>query len=366
MQNIITTILTCLTHHRARLFSGSLESAIYLLSSLCQIPASISVLPILNTNFSHHICAALANDTTIAGQNAISHPSAPTSVPGAGAVTPLSHPSSTGIGHPSYFPTSNSSFTHLTLPQTDPESPTRHETEHADTIEDANLPGSLPTLRKPYITFLKPPSTNSPHTHQPDDLPARITRIFYINPYGQEIRPPANPKALDALSAAQAIIYSIGSLYTSIVPSLIARGVGDAVATSPASLKILILNGTLDRETGGGGDALSGLDFVRAVAKAAGSSSSSGRARRLVGAGAGAGGEESGLAAYVSHVIYLEGEGAPKVDKALFAKEGIEAIRVYGRGGRYDEKALGQALEAVVGRRNDARVQKGRRNTLVA
>jgi len=242
----------------------------------------------------------------------------------------------------------------------EPTSPTRAETERADTIEDANLPGSLPTLRKPYITFLKPPVSSSSSTAPSDDLPARISRVFYINPYGQEIRPPANPRALAAIHAAQAIVYSIGSLYTSIVPSLLARGVGDALAGSnnipgrSRVAKVLILNGTGDRETGPSWDAMSAMDFVKAVWKAAGA----GRRR------SGLDDKGRGLSAYVTHVVYMEGEAAPKVDRAEFAREGIETVRVYGRAGRYDEKALGQALEAVIGR--DSRTEKGRRNTLVA
>ena len=74
-----------------------------------------------------------------------------------------------------------------------------------DDIEDANLPGSLPSLRKGNIIFTKERET---------ELPARIERVWYINPYGQEIRPPANPKVLGALKDAEALVYSIGSLYT--------------------------------------------------------------------------------------------------------------------------------------------------------
>jgi len=49
---------------------------------------------------------------------------------------------------------------------------------------------------------------------------------------------------------------------------------------------------------------------------------------------------------------------------------GIECMRLYGpkdengRGGRYDGRALEQALEAVVGRK-DGRGDRTRRNTLV-
>jgi len=72
-------------------------------------------------------------------------------------------------------------------------------------VEDANLPGSLPSLRKGNIVFTK---------ENEADLPARIERIWYINPYGQEIRPPANTRVLGALRDSDALIYSIGSLYT--------------------------------------------------------------------------------------------------------------------------------------------------------
>ena len=47
---------------------------------------------------------------------------------------------------------------------------------------------------------------------------------------------------------ADAIVYGMGSLYTSIAPSLILRGVGEAVAAR-ACAKVLLLNGCHDRET---------------------------------------------------------------------------------------------------------------------
>ncbi|EGO60288.1 hypothetical protein NEUTE1DRAFT_134343, partial [Neurospora tetrasperma FGSC 2508] len=65
----------------ARIFSGSFESAIYLLSMICSIPPNVSVLPAINSNVTHHISAGLEDGTTIAGQVAISHPSAPTALP---------------------------------------------------------------------------------------------------------------------------------------------------------------------------------------------------------------------------------------------------------------------------------------------
>jgi 2-phospho-L-lactate transferase/gluconeogenesis factor (CofD/UPF0052 family) len=44
-------------------------------------------------------------------------------------------------------------------------------------------------------------------------------------------------------------IYAMGSLYTSVIPSLIAQGVGETIRMS-SKPKILLLNGSPDRETG--------------------------------------------------------------------------------------------------------------------
>ncbi|KLU86512.1 hypothetical protein MAPG_05524 [Magnaporthiopsis poae ATCC 64411] len=71
----------------ARIFSGSFEAAIYLLSIICRIPTTVSVLPSINSNFTHHIAASLGDGTTLTGQVAISHPSEPTAVPDAGGAS---------------------------------------------------------------------------------------------------------------------------------------------------------------------------------------------------------------------------------------------------------------------------------------
>ncbi|KAL9079945.1 MAG: hypothetical protein Q9157_001192 [Trypethelium eluteriae] len=302
----------------ARFFSGSFEAAIYLLSSVCTIPPHVSILPIINTNFTHHIAASLADNTLIVGQNSISHPSAPTAL-------------------------SLSGETPATL------TPTR-ETELHDSIEDANLPGSLPTLRRQNIVFSKADE---------EDLPARIERVWYINPYGQEIRPPASPRVLEALHAAKAVIYSIGSLYTSVAPSLIPRGVGEALSSPNIRIKILILNGSIDRETGPPWAPMTAIEFVGAIAKAA--------------TGTDIEGEEvvarKEHARFVTHVIYIDSPDTPKVDREELASLGIESVKLYGRknrdgkGVRYDATALTQALEAIVGRKAE-REGPSRRNTL--
>lgn len=222
----------------------------------------------------------------------------------------------------------------------------RNETEEHDKIEDANMPGTLLTLRKPAMIFSKTDE---------EALPSRIERLWYINPYGQEITIPANPRVLGAIQAASVVIYSIGSLFTSIIPSLVLKGVGETIASPLIRSKILILNGTLDRETGPPEDSFTAMDFVAAIANAC--CESQGLPRPHM----------SDYWAYVTHVIYLDGPMSPKLDRNAFAGIGIETLRVYGqngKGGRYDSKALTQVLEAVIGRK-DPRGEKTRRNTVL-
>ncbi|KAI0592866.1 UPF0052-domain-containing protein [Biscogniauxia sp. FL1348] len=420
----------------ARVFTGSLESAIYLLSTICGIPPTVTALPAINSNFTHHISAGLADGSQITGQNAISHPSAPTALPDDPALT---MGTGTGAGMDDRL---------------------QRETEAHDRIEDATLPGSLPSLRKQYINFSKggpssgsstpkaggkrqdnnDSSNNSNNSNttsssssatttgpskpeeieeeekaatkttttmavaaaaaaaaaaeeeeeeeeeeeQQEDLPSRIERIWYINPYGHEIWPLANSKVVSALEAASVVIYSIGSLYTSLVPSLVLRGVGAAIASSPhlhppsssgsgsgsgigvgnaaamARLrpKVLILNSSVDRETGPTADPMTATDFVRAIARAAAGQGKDGPGRK---------GEveaEVEVRRYVTHLIYMEGEGVPKVRKEELAALGVDCVRVYGRRVdgmlRYDEAGLSRALEAVVGKHE---VFRSRRNT---
>lgn len=310
-----------LTVDSARIFSGSLESAIYLLGQICGVPHSTQVLPAINTNFTHHISAELADSTVITGQNAISHPDEPTSLPD--LVTGQNRE--------------------------------REDTDAHDLIEDANLPGSLPTLRRQYIHFSKTGE---------EDLPARIRRVWYINPYGHEIRPRANAKVVAAVADAGAVVYSIGSLWTSLVPSLLLRGVGDAVAANPVP-KVLILNASIDRETGPSTDPYSAVDFLQAIAAALRESrvepdAATGGALPPVVA-------EDGVRPYVTHIIYLEGEGTPKVDRDALRALGVEPVRVYGRRvegmWRYDEGGLARALEAVVGSGRRDTMGRSRRNT---
>ncbi|KAK8949366.1 hypothetical protein KSP39_PZI005593 [Platanthera zijinensis] len=99
------------------------------------------------------------------------------------------------------------------------------------------------------------------------ELPSRIKRVFYMSSEGcntlHEIFPEANSSVLEQLSAVDCIVYSMGSLFTSICPSLILPGIGECIA-SRSLPKVLLLNGSHDRETTG----LSASGFVSAITDA--------------------------------------------------------------------------------------------------
>ncbi|KAI7864357.1 hypothetical protein BDF14DRAFT_1835586 [Spinellus fusiger] len=193
----------------ARLFFGSIEAAVFLFSSITDIREPTYVIPVINTNHTAAIAALLENGQVLRG-----------SIKGdARTMNPID------------------AFSRLAIPN----SPIQvvHEEE-----------------RNGNLVFSK--------TVQ-DTLVAGIRRVFYINEYGQEIYPLPNPKVLTHLAKRQHLIYSIGSLYTSILPCLILRGVGKAIAASEClKYKILILNGTRDRETEG----YAAMDYIGAITNA--------------------------------------------------------------------------------------------------
>ncbi|KAJ9663698.1 hypothetical protein H2198_000710 [Neophaeococcomyces mojaviensis] len=250
----------------ARLFSGSFESAIYLLSAICGIPdEEVRVIPSINSNFSHHIAAELEDGSVIVGQNSISHPVSMLGKTRGGTVATTEDRR--------FIPTPNgevvlgtkgdAEIEGLRLGETMEDEQLAQEEEEVEEQEDAHPPFTLPTLRTSNIAFTKDAGELA-------ELPARINRLYYVNSFGQEILPPANPRAVHAVQSAQTIIYSIGSLFTSIVPNLVLRGMGEAMRRSHATAKILILNGCLDREVGpeSGEKRFTAVDFIDALVKA--------------------------------------------------------------------------------------------------
>ncbi|KAG8635439.1 uncharacterized protein YNL011C [Manihot esculenta] len=98
-------------------------------------------------------------------------------------------------------------------------------------------------------------------------LSSRIKRVFYMSSEGgnslHEVFPTVNSSVLDQLSNVDCIVYAMGSLFTSICPSLVLRGIGEIIS-SRSCPKVLLLNGTHDRETSG----FSASCFVTAITDA--------------------------------------------------------------------------------------------------
>ncbi|KAL7592632.1 hypothetical protein Lser_V15G32355 [Lactuca serriola] len=98
-------------------------------------------------------------------------------------------------------------------------------------------------------------------------LPSRIKRVFYMSSEGSnllhEVFPTVNPSVLEQLRNVDCIIYGMGSLFTSICPSLVLLGVGEVIA-SRSCAKVLVMNGSCDRETSGFGASC----FVTAITDA--------------------------------------------------------------------------------------------------
>lgn len=229
---------------------------------MTRISPNIKILPCLNTNYTYHISAKLHNGDIITGQSQISHPNEPIS-------TILS--SSTSI-HQIYDPV----------------------------IIHEDIPYQHPDLNVSQLHFSK-------NENQP--LKSPIDKIFYINPYGEEIHPQANSRTIHNIHDSQTLIYSIGSLMTSTIPVIILKGIGMAIKNSSAN-KILLLNGDYDRETFG----LTALDFIKTLCGAVKYSIDD---------------DKVSLDYYevVTHLIYMENSEIP-VDVEKISNLGIKCISV--------------------------------------
>jgi 2-phospho-L-lactate transferase/gluconeogenesis factor (CofD/UPF0052 family) len=153
----------------ARLFFGSLEAAIFLFSAITGISESKRVIPVINTNHNATISATLENGDTLQGQCEISHPSATSCAARKRLENPIDFFSQQAVFEDNYSLESDS----------------------------GNLVFSKAECQQ---------------------LKSRIHRIYYNNEFGQEIYPIANAKFFDGINSKATLVYSIGSLYTSIMP----------------------------------------------------------------------------------------------------------------------------------------------------
>lgn len=231
-----------------RLFIGSLDSAIELFSKITDIIDDVRVLPCINTNFTYHIGALLKNGTIITGQSQISHPSLSEAYPPPIVKTRPSTPTELLCSNDcSEKPKEKCSLPNL-------------ERSWSSDEEAGNIPlYTHPELKKSQLHFDKSSTL--------DPLLSPIERIFYISPYGEEICPMAHSQVISAVNNANVLVFSIGSLMTSILPVIILKGMGKAIAypRHHSRKSILLLNGLEDRETCG----MTAIDFVRRIVELA-------------------------------------------------------------------------------------------------
>ncbi|KAI8821117.1 uncharacterized protein EV422DRAFT_496084 [Fimicolochytrium jonesii] len=327
----------------SRLFFDNLDAAVFQFMRIMRVPPRTEVVPVLTTTRGAVVIAAAQRDGgVIYGQCEISHP---------GQVMP----------------------------------------EGARTRS-----GSLKPTLIPFTSVTRSPSQNliySKTTSQ--SLSSPLRRIYYVNRERQEIFPDINPVAAAQLSRKRTIIYGCGSLYTSILPCLVVPEVGRMLAdntksggiaspypirdgTPPAArVKLLLLNGSHDRETEG----YTALDFVYAITDALnyscmveqkrgtahrpslpdidGNSSlpfTRDRDGKPVDSGRTYLGSPHPPAAYITHLLYPE-DGEVRIDVERVEALGIRCVRVrkaarsvgLGQGrGLYGVEELGEVLDCLV------------------
>lgn len=239
----------------ARLFFGDLDSAIELICRVCRIDEHVGVCGCLNTNFTYHIAAVLENGELIRGQSQISHPSAEA---GGGRPCAVRGKLSSSSVEDLVGSSVRSRVAGRGALKGDDDGD-NDDDEGDDEGDDDGGDGDPihPSLEPSQLHFEK-------DTRNVPPLASPIHRLLYISPYGEEIHPRASLRTLAALGRSDVIVYSIGSLWTSVVPVLLLRGVGDQIVRRRHARKVLLLNHTHDRETAG----LDGLDFVHVVRRA--------------------------------------------------------------------------------------------------
>ncbi|KAJ9478046.1 hypothetical protein PHBOTO_001612 [Pseudozyma hubeiensis] len=168
-------------------------------------------------------------------------------------------------------------------------------------------------------------------------LPSPIKRILYVNAYRNEIYPAPNPSFVSALTRSRTLIYSCGSLWTSIIPCLSLRSIATSIATSASlTYKVLLLNSVQDRETRG----MNAVDFVEAICRSLNESDSPNtrggwEARRLI-----------------SHVVYFK-DGQVEVEKERLEEMGIRCVvaesSLRSKDGtpKFDEESVREALRKI-------------------
>ncbi|KIL70615.1 hypothetical protein M378DRAFT_183240 [Amanita muscaria Koide BX008] len=272
-------------------FFRSLPAAIFLFSSITNSQASI--LPTVVTNHTVTIAAELEDGGRLVGQCEISHPIS-------------------------------------------------QQPDSSDDSDVFSATDAMEGMGNPVVSrnvMFESTSKNTGST-----LPSPITRVFYINAYGMEVHPSPNPDYIACLSKNEVLVYSCGSLWTSIIPCLAMGGVAAAIARSPTlRAKVLLLNSVNDRETEG----YSATDYILAITKTLNSTYESHPF------GLGGVNTTYPISAFITDLVYLKGTKVG-VDIEGITRLGVRCSEVDGGTGdvpKFDAKGVRRGLQKVLEQR---------------
>ncbi|KAF7367414.1 hypothetical protein MSAN_00804000 [Mycena sanguinolenta] len=269
-------------------FFRSLPASIFLFSSITNSQANI--LPAIVTNHTVTIAAELENGEKLVGQCEISHPVPAQSLDGPPNITV------------------------------------------SDGFSPVDGMGEAISQRK-NVMF----EQGTKDQYQP--LGARISRLFYMNAYGFEIHPSPNPEYISALAANDMLVYSCGSLWTSLIPCLALRGVAAAIARSRSlRAKVLLLNAKNDRET----DGYTAVDYINAIVRTLNAHYNT----HSYGLGYGSN-TTFPVSAFITNLVYLK-DTSVQVDLRQITAMGVRCTEVDGSDGAFDAVSVKHALDEIM------------------
>jgi 2-phospho-L-lactate transferase/gluconeogenesis factor (CofD/UPF0052 family) len=260
----------------ARLFFRSMDAAIFLYSRVSRIPDDTVIAPcILHKEDERvNLAAELVDGTILRGQNEISHPSIDSKKFSKNIVVSSSSKSPDVVSKEFWTKV----LTSGELPESEPHEMWGGLAESSGgfkSVRAALASGSLidaaELLKSRFDDIADTPlsvwDVNKVVTAY-DPLPSPIKRVFYASSLEEsddnfEVHPKPNPTVIENMVDADAIVYGMGSLYTSIIPNIGLKGMGGEIAKSKGK-KILMLNGCTDRETG----SMRASDVVQAIVDA--------------------------------------------------------------------------------------------------
>ena len=260
----------------ARTFFRSMDAAIFLYSRVSRIPDDTVIAPcILHKEDERvNLAAELVDGTILRGQNEISHPSIDSQKFSKNIVVSSSSKSPDVVSKEFWTKV----LTSGELPESEPHEMWGGLAESSGgfkSVRAALASGSLidaaELLKSRFDDIADTPlsvwDVNKVVTAY-DPLPSPIKRVFYASSLEEsddnfEVHPKPNPTVIENMVDADAIVYGMGSLYTSIIPNLGLKGMGAEIAKSKGK-KILMLNGCTDRETG----SMRASDVVQAIVDA--------------------------------------------------------------------------------------------------